>query len=416
MRILHTSDWHLGQHFMGKTREDEHRLFINWLLKTIEQETVDAVVIAGDIFDTGVPPSYARKLYNQFIVGLQSAGCQQLVVIGGNHDSVATLHESRSLLEYLNTTVVGAASDNPESQVVVLNNRKGKPGAVLCAVPFIRPRDVVTSQSGESGDDKQKALLSAMTEHYQAIYTHARNKAQELGHWHALPVIATGHLTTVGGKVSESVREIYIGTLSAFPVSAFPPADYIALGHLHRGQLVAGNNHIRYSGSPIPLSFDEAGSSKQVLLADFDKGRLQEVTPVDAPLFRPLASIKSSLDDLGEKLEQFLGEQSDCSLTPWVEIVVEGDDYLSDLQSRIQDVADTLALEVLRVRRKRQASATGLAVEERETLAELKVNDVFIRRLAGEEFDDIRNEKLVSAFEKLVAEIEEEQVAEGVVQ
>ncbi len=412
MRILHTSDWHLGQHFMGKTREDEHSLFLDWLLKTVEQHMVDAVVIAGDIFDTGVPPSYARKLYNHFIVGLRMTGCQQLVVVGGNHDSVATLHESRSLLEYLNTYVVGAASDQPENQVVVLNNRRGKPGAVLCAIPFIRPRDVLSSRAGESAEDKQQALLEAMTEHYLSVYQCAEQKARELGNWHSLPVIATGHLTTVGGKVSESVREIYIGTLSAFPASAFPPADYIALGHLHRGQLVAGNEHIRYSGSPVPLSFDEAGSAKQVVLVDFDKGKLHQVTPVDVPLFRPLASVKGRVDDLQEKLECFLSRQSDRSLTPWVEVVVEEDDYLSDLQSRIQEVTDTMALEVLRMRRKPQASGSGLVVEERETLAELKVDDVFVRRLTEEELDAGKQEQLIAAFHQLVAEIEEEHIVD----
>ena len=160
MRILHTSDWHLGQHFMGKTREQEHRLFLDWLLDTVQRDKVDAVIIAGDIFDTGVPPSYARTLYNQFVVELQAAGQCQLVVMGGNHDSVATLHESRGLLACLNTTVIGAASDDVAKQVVELTQRNGEPGAVLCGIPYIRPRDVLVSQSGDSGEDKQKALLT----------------------------------------------------------------------------------------------------------------------------------------------------------------------------------------------------------------------------------------------------------------
>ncbi len=154
MRILHTSDWHLGQHFMGKTREQEHRLFLDWLLETVRQKKVDAVVIAGDIFDTGVPPSYARTLYNQFIVELQAAGKCQLVVLGGNHDSVATLHESRSILACLNTSVIGAAGDDPAKQVVVLKDRKGRPGLVLCAIPYIRPRDVLV----RPGDSEQSVI------------------------------------------------------------------------------------------------------------------------------------------------------------------------------------------------------------------------------------------------------------------
>ncbi|WP_281648430.1 exonuclease subunit SbcD [Parendozoicomonas sp. Alg238-R29] len=412
MRILHTSDWHLGQHFMGKTREQEHRLFIDWLLNTVKQKQVDALVIAGDIFDTGVPPSYARSLYNQFIVELQKVGSCQLVVLGGNHDSVATLNESRSLLACLNTTVIGAASTDPESQIVVLNRANGKPGAVLCGIPYIRPRDVLVSHAGDSGESKQQALLAAMTEHYQAVYQQAEKKAKKLG----LPIIATGHLTTVGGKLSESVREIYIGTLSAFPASAFPPADYIALGHLHRGQTVSSHDHIRYSGSPIPLSFDESSGQKQVLLVDFDGESLSKVTPVDVPLFRKLASLKGDMDSLTAQLEKLASQKTEEQLTPWIEVVVEGDAWVSDLQNRIQDVTDNLPIEVLRVRRKRQESSSNLSRGDRETLAELKVADVFARRLGNEELGEKSGKALSQAFQEIIAEIEEEKLLGSVIQ
>ena len=411
MRILHTSDWHLGQHFMGKTREQEHRQFIEWLLNTIKEQQVDALVIAGDIFDTGVPPSYARSLYNQFIVDLQQVGDCQLVVLGGNHDSVATLHESRSLLACMNTTVIGAASQNPEDQVVVLSKADGTPGAVLCGIPYIRPRDVLTSQAGDSGDSKQQALLTAMTEHYQTVY----QEAEKLANDHELPIIATGHLTTVGGKLSESVREIYIGTLSAFPASAFPPADYIALGHLHRGQKVSDHEHIRYSGSPIPLSFDEASAPKQVLLVDFEGHRLKGVTSVEVPLFRPIASLKGDLESLPGQLKALLEKHSETSLEPWIEIVVSGDSWISDFQSQVQEITEDMALEVLRVRRQRKEREKSLTRENKDTLAELLVKDVFNSRLQQEELNDKTIGALTAAFDTVVAEIEEEQLLGNVI-
>ncbi|MTI13144.1 exonuclease subunit SbcD [Sansalvadorimonas verongulae] len=410
MRILHTSDWHLGQHFMGKTREQEHRLFIQWLLKTVKEQKVDALVIAGDIFDTGVPPSYARSQYNQFIVDLQQVGHCQLVVLGGNHDSVATLHESRSLLACLNATVIGAASQNPEEQVVILKQQDGSNGAVLCGIPYIRPRDVLVSSVGDSGESKQQALLSAMTDHYKAVYQEAEKLADE----HELPIIATGHLTAVGGKLSESVRDIYIGTLSAFPVSAFPPADYIALGHLHRGQTVSGHEHIRYSGSPIPLSFDEASARKQVLLVDFQGHRLKTITPVEVPLFRPLASLKGGLESLPEQLNTLLEDNKDADLEPWIEIVVSGDNWISDFQSQILELTADMPLDVLRVRRQRKERENRLERDERETLAELRVKDVFHRRLELEELNDKTITALTHAFDSVVAEIEEEEL-QGVV-
>ena len=154
MRIIHTSDWHLGQHFFTKSRAAEHQAFLHWLIKQIEENQVDALIVAGDIFDTGSPPSYARELYNRFVVDIQVTGCQ-LVVLGGNHDSVSTLNESRGLLSYLNTTVISSASSHLEQQIITLKNRQQEPAALLCAVPFLRPRDLVTSQAGESGGQKQ---------------------------------------------------------------------------------------------------------------------------------------------------------------------------------------------------------------------------------------------------------------------
>ncbi|HCY85716.1 MAG TPA: exonuclease subunit SbcD, partial [Desulfobacteraceae bacterium] len=289
MRILHTSDWHLGQHFMGRTRTREHEAFLHWLLKLLDEKKVDALVVAGDIFDTGTPPSYARTLYNEFIVSLQQTCCRQLLILGGNHDSEATLNEGRSLLACLNTRVTAGISDDPEDHVMVLEDGTGSLGLILCAVPFLRPRDLVRSAGGQSGREKQLAMGQAIQSFYSRVFEAARSTQADLARdGRALPILATGHLTVVGGKSSDSVRDIYIGSLDAFPASGFPPADYIALGHLHRGQAVKDRDYIRYSGSPIPLSFDEGGRDKQVLLADFKAGALAAVQPVAVPCFRRL--------------------------------------------------------------------------------------------------------------------------------
>ncbi|HBN4286751.1 TPA: exonuclease subunit SbcC [Escherichia coli O25b:H4-ST131] len=268
MRILHTSDWHLGQNFYSKSREAEHQAFLDWLLETAQAHLVDAIIVAGDVFDTGSPPSYARTLYNRFVVNLQQTGCH-LVVLAGNHDSVATLNESRDIMAFLNTTVVASAGHAPQ----ILPRRDGTPGAVLCPIPFLRPRDIITSQAGLNGIEKQQHLLAAITDYYQQHYADACKLRGD----QPLPIIATGHLTTVGASKSDAVRDIYIGTLDAFPAQNFPPADYIALGHIHRAQLIGGMEHVRYCGSPIPLSFDECGKSKYVHLVTFSNGKLESV-------------------------------------------------------------------------------------------------------------------------------------------
>jgi exonuclease SbcD len=256
MKIIHTSDWHLGQHLMGKTRQAEHQSFLDWLLASAITHNADAILVAGDIFDTGSPPSYARELYNHFIVALSKTGTR-LIILGGNHDSVATLGESKSLLAELNTSVIPGVAADAGEQVLLFKQKDGSAGAVLCAIPFIRARDVQQSVAGQSSDEKQLSLQAGIFQHYQMLYQRALDTRMALG-LPQLPIIVTGHLTTVGASASESVREIYVGTLEAFPTSAFPPADYIALGHIHRPQKVGGFEHIRYCGSPIPLSFDEA--------------------------------------------------------------------------------------------------------------------------------------------------------------
>jgi exonuclease SbcD len=401
MRLIHTSDWHLGQYFFTKSRAAEHQAFLRWLIEQIEQQQVDALIVAGDLFDTGSPPSYARELYNRFVVELQRTGCQ-LVVLGGNHDSVATLNESRELLSCLNTTVIANAQSESEQQILVLNQRDGQPGAVLCAIPFLRPRDLLTSRAGESGVQKQQALQEAIADHYQKLYQAACARRDALGL--PLPIIATGHLTTVGVTTSDSVRDIYIGTLDAFPAQAFPPADYIALGHIHRAQNVAKSEHIRYSGSPIPLSFDELGKAKSVFMVDFSAGALQQVTALEIPSFQPMQLIKGDLAQIEQQLQQFADYQGE--LPVWLDIEVATQDYLSDIQRRIQLLADQLPVEVVLLRRSKEQRRQAIEQQDKETLNELSVNEVFERRLAQEpEMAEQRRQRMSQMFQQVVESV-----------
>ena len=386
MRILHTSDWHLGQHFMGKSRQAEHQALIDWLLIQVDEHAVDAVLIAGDIFDTGSPPSYARGLYSQLVVKLHGAGVA-LLLLGGNHDSVATLVENSTMLACLNSTVVAAVED-AAGQIVVLPLRggKGEAGCVVCAVPFIRPRDVLQSQAGQSAEKKQQSMQFAIQSYYQSVHAAGRARqailTEELGR--IVPLIATGHLTTVGASSNESVREIYVGSLNAYPTSAFPLVDYIALGHIHQPQKVGGLNHIRYCGSPIPLGFDEARQQKEVLLVDLGADGLSAITPLVVPRFQPLVSLGGNLAALASAIRAAALEGTP-EKPAWLEVTVAEDDYLSDLPARIEAMTQGLPVEVLRVRRQRGNATVSIAGEVNETLDELNPDDVFARRLAHEE-------------------------------
>ena len=387
MRIIHTSVWHLGQNFYSKSRAAEHSAFLNWLLTSAQAHEVDAIIVAGDIFDTGSPPSYARELYNRFVVQLQQTGCQ-LVVLAGNHDSVATLNESRDILAFLKTTVVASAGHAP----FILPQRDGTPGAIFCPVPFLRPRELVTSQAGHSGGEKQQLLLNAISDYYQQQY----EAACALRGDRPLPIVASGHLTTVGASKSDAVRDIYIGTLEAFPASHFPPVDYVALGHIHRAQKIGGSEHIRYSGSPIALSFDETGKSKSVNLVTFSDGHLAEVLPLTVPVTQPLAVLKGDFSSISEQLTQWRDAPQEPVV--WLDIEITSDEYLHDIQRKIQAQTEDLPVEVLLVRRSRAQRERILAGERRETLSELQVEEVFERRLAQETLEEAQRLRLTQLF------------------
>ena len=440
MKILHTSDWHLGQSFFTKSRKNEHAAFLKWLLQQVEVHQIDAIIVAGDVFDTGTPPSYARELYHAFIGELQGMQCT-LVVLGGNHDSVSVLNESKALLKYLNSHVIASTYGELSEQVITLNDRKGQPSAVLCAVPFIRPRDVLVSEAGQSGTDKRQALGDAIKQHYGALYNEAlslrasiEEKQGEEGSKNsaAIPIIATGHLTALGVSQSESVRDIYIGTLEGFDAKGFPPADYIALGHIHRPQKVAKTEHIRYSGSPIPLSFDELNTQKQVVLITFEsESTTPTISTLPVPRFQAMEVIKGDLkaieaainksdaitlasqtDDAVSEVDKALSEVNNplsevnkplsefnkaisatdnaiSSKDPvWLCIEVETEDYLTDLQQRIQGLLEGKNAEILQLKRKRKRTINSLTEKQNVQLSELSVNDVFEARLALESIED----------------------------
>lgn len=413
MRILHTSDWHLGQFFINKSRQQEHQKFIQWLLSLVKQQGIDAIIIAGDVFDTGAPPSYARELYNQFVIGMHELDCQ-LVILAGNHDSVSTLNESKELLAQLNTQVIASACADLEQQVISLKDQDGNIGAIVCAIPYLRPRDILVSRGDESSRQKQQALSDAISNHYQQVYEIAEQQRKCLDY--PVPIVATGHLTAIGAKSSESVRDIYIGSLEAFSAKAFPDADYIALGHIHRAQKVAKSQQIRYCGSPIPLSFDELNSDKLVILVDFQQGKLTEITEVKVPRFQPMQLIKGDLESIENQLAEFpdldSGNDQEKVLPTWLSIEVATQDYLTDLQQRVQSLSENKRVEVLQLRRARKQLSSNIEREDKEVLSELSPQEVFQRRLSYESFEGEKEierlGRLEHSFNQIVNEIQVE--------
>ena len=386
MRVLHTADWHLGQHFLtGQERLTEQQSFLNWLLEAVQTHGVDALVVAGDVFDTTSPSYAAQELYYTFLVKMQGTGCRDIVVVGGNHDSPTMLNASRQLLRQLRIHVVGGVPTDPAEQVVNLVGADGRPGLVVCAVPFLRDRDIRLAVAGESPDDRQIRIRQSIAGHYAALAeldVVRRMREQDV------PVLATGHLYAAGGEAREGAeRDVHIGGLGLVGAEHFPAAfDYVALGHLHRPQVVGGRAHIRYAGSPVPLSFTEANDRQQVLLLDFAGAGSPVITPLPVPVTRRLQRFHGSLEEVEAGILAF--DNAAYQLVAWADVLVRSDEAPAEVQRRVHAALQRQHAQVLAprgVRHQRATEAPDLAMElaPLALLHELTVEEVFARRVDG---------------------------------
>ena len=375
MKILHTSDWHIGQKFMGKSREEEHSAFFSWLLDTIKTENIDVLIVAGDIFDTGNPPNYALELYYNFLKNLFTIDGLYIIITAGNHDSVSTLNAPKKLLEALNVHVI-TSGDESENELISIYKNDELQG-VVCAVPFLRDSVVREAISGQTVNDKESLLNEGIKQHYIDVYEEALDLTKEKN----LPIIATGHLTTVGSRTSQSERDIYIGgTLDIGSDFLGAYFDYVALGHLHINQTV-GVNHVRYSGSPIPLSFSEANQKKKINIVEFDNKSI-EVKELEIPTTRQLVALKGNGETILKELEKIEDK------TTWIEIQLNDENPIVAHQS-IRDYAQEKELIILAIKIDR----TQKRLESKDlnvlSLDELTPSDVFERRLKIEELEDV---------------------------
>jgi exonuclease SbcD len=271
LRILHTADWHLGQTFYGFDRDYEHGVFLDWLLRTLVERSIDVLLIAGDIFDSVNPSAAAQRRFYDFLARTHTALPKlQIVLTAGNHDAGARLEAPAGLLESLNITVVGTVPRDDAGMldyrrfVVPLRDAEGKVAALALAVPFLRPADV--PEVPEAVD----AYLDGIRELYRCT-VEAAKALREQEHPQAV-LVALGHCHVQGGEESrDSERRIVIGGAEALRTDTFPTElAYVALGHLHRPQQFEGGR-LHYSGSPIPLSFSEKDYQHRVVEVVIDE-------------------------------------------------------------------------------------------------------------------------------------------------
>jgi exonuclease SbcD len=403
MKILHTSDWHIGRALYGRRRYDEFEQFLDWLTGCIKAEGVEALLVAGDVFDNGTPGNRALELYYRFLCRAAAAGCRHLVVTAGNHDSPSLLNAPRELLRFLNVHVVGCTAEAVEDELLLLDAADGRPALLVCAVPYLRDRDIRRAEAGETFEDKGRKLAEGIRDHYLAVGAAAVARRAGLGG--AVPVVGMGHLFTSGGVTVEGdgVRELYVGSLGQVRADIFPECfDYLALGHLHTAQRVGGLETRRYSGAPLPMSFGEAGQRKIVIVVDSDDS--MAVRELDVPCFQELATVRGDWQQISERIATLKKE----AVPVWLEVIYEGYEVLPDLQEKLREMIEGSPLEILRTKNLRLAERTLSRMTTEETLDDLTVDDVFARCLAAHEVPEEQQPELVQAFREAVAALHED--------
>jgi exonuclease SbcD len=349
LRLFHTSDWHLGQNLHGQERDFEHACFLEWLLDQLKLAQPDVLLIAGDIFDTVNPPVKAQERLYDFIV---SAHEQQplltIVMIAGNHDSGSRIELPAPLMRRLRTHALGRVlwlddgQLDAERLLLPLPNAQGEIAAWCLALPFLRPAEVTGAHLGDN-------YLRGIGQVHEWLIEAANAKRQP-----GQALIAISHAHMAGGSVSEdSERSLIIGNAEALPASLFGPSiSYVALGHLHKPQKVNGEERIRYSGSPIPLSFSEIKYEHQILDVLLEGETLISVEskhiPRSVQLQRigpaPLAEILLQLADLPN-----VDLLAETQRQPWLEVRVTLDEPQPDLRHQVENALQGKAVRLVRI-------------------------------------------------------------------
>ena len=350
MRILHTSDWHLGQTLHDFERSFEHQRFLDWLLACLESERIDALLVAGDLFDSANPSAAAQhQLYRFLTAARQRVPHLSIVLIAGNHDSPGRLEATAPFLELFEAAVVGSIQRKADHRIDVerlvlpLRDATGAVGAWCVAMPFLRPGDVPRM---DGADD---AYLAGVAELYrQALEVARARRAPEQA------IVAMGHCHMTGGEVSEhSERRIVVGGAEALPARVFD-ADvaYAALGHLHKAQCVGGAPHLRYCGSPLPLSFAEIHYPHQVVCVELAGAQVADIRPLRVPRSVELLRVPAQHAPLDEALAALAAldlPQRAAAEHPYLEVRVRLDAPEPALRARVEAALADKPLRLARI-------------------------------------------------------------------
>lgn len=410
MKIIHTSDWHLGHQLHGYSRATEHQVFLDWLADTLEQQQADALLVAGDIFDTANPTASAWEMLYRFLARLaKTLPKLDVVMIGGNHDSPSKLDAPQALLKAFKLHLVGGIHRlddgelDCERMLVPLTDATGEPAAWVLAVPFLRSADLRTENLAENDD----RLIKGVEVLYAEMTAAARKLKQP-----QQALIGMGHAYMASGKISEmSERRVLGGNQHALPATIFADdVSYVALGHLHLAQKVAKKEHVRYCGSPIPLSMAERKYIHQIVMVELDGTEVMKIEPITIPRSVDMLKVPAKAAPLEEVLVALKALPDDelaREQQPFLEVHVLLDKPQALLREKV-----LLALEGKSVRLAK-ITPHYQHVEQQDSLQHRRLSEVSPQQVFAlswnKKYDGEPDVAMTAAFEALLVQVEEQQ-------
>ena len=397
MKILHTADWHLGAALGAEKRFEEYDALLQHICEIIENEKIEAVIIAGDVFDTPLPPNRAAEQYYRFLLQAAGAGAKDIIVLGGNHDSAAYLEAPKEILKYLSVHVFACASLQCENMIITLKNSDGSTAALVGAVPYLHERDLINIEGGKGMLERENALRSAMLEYY-------RNMAAALDKTDPnVPHIVTGHLFACD---DQRKNDRWTGTLMSVDTGEFPASiDYLALGHLHDARTLKTPHKtcVRYPGAPVNVSFRELDTAKSITIIDTND--IANIREIPLPAFQDMRILKGSKAEIEAELIRLTAENHSI----WCSIENTGE-YEPALAENMYDIVKDTQVKIIICRNRATNPAVLRRLPEDRHLADLQPVEVFKLMLNENEISGETADSLLAAFNEITtAALEDDQ-------
>lgn len=409
MKILHTADWHIGQLFHEYDRTNEHQQFLDWLVKTLHKDQIDVLLISGDVFDMSNPSSASIKMFYTFLNrAVKINPSLQIIITAGNHDSASRLESPKPLLESSNIHIIGVVEKDAngnidyERMIIPLKDNKGNIKVWCMAVPFLRMGDYPVIP------DCENPYAEGVAKFYEEAYQFTLDKIQD-----GQSIICMGHLHTQQAEKTgmDDFERLIMGGVECVSAAAFhEDIKYVALGHIHKAQRIGGKEHIRYCGSPIPMSFSELNYKHQVIVFELEDRNLSNLHAIEVPVTVPLLRVPSRHSTFSEvltALEQLPPMNGNPDIMPFLEVCVLLDSPEPALRFKIQSILNgkNVRLAKIDVRYPDSVkSGNNVPLATNDKLQELKPSDI-LSKVYQSKYNNPVPEQIQRLFNEVATEI-----------